>query len=170
MLATNMNQGGCGPLLRQVWPLAVAGVALVAVLTLSAGCGEPRREAEYRDAQTGRWYSHEQTGAGAPLFALHCAACHGSGAEGAEEWYRRLPDGRWPPPPLNGTGHAWHHPLWQLRQQIREGSNPEHGDMPSFSGILSEREIDTVIAWFQNHWPDEVYAAWLVYDANVPAP
>ncbi|AHE97537.1 cytochrome C [Thioalkalivibrio paradoxus ARh 1] len=104
------------------------------------------------------------------MYARYCASCHGGQAEGAEEWRRRLPDGRWRPPPLNGTGHTWHHPLWQLRQQIRHGSDAEHGDMPPFADVLTDAEIDVVIAWFQSHWPDRIYAAWLDYDANFPAP
>jgi mono/diheme cytochrome c family protein len=148
---------------------AVFAFAALVALTVT-GCGEPVREAERRDAGTGRWYSVQQVVQGGPVFAEHCAACHGARAEGAEEWFRRLPDGRWPPPPLNGTAHAWHHPLWQLRQQIREGSNPEHGNMPGFAGVLSGAEIDAVIAWFQSFWPEEIYAAWLVYDANTPGP
>jgi mono/diheme cytochrome c family protein len=142
-------------------------LAALGVLVL-AGCGDAPREAERRDSDTDRWYGVEQVMLGGTVFATHCAACHGSRAEGAEEWFRRLPDGRWPPPPLNGTAHAWHHPLWQLRQKIREGSDPEHGNMPGFSGVLSDAEIDAVIAWFQSFWLDEIYAAWLVYDANSP--
>nr|WP_296747975.1 cytochrome c [Thioalkalivibrio sp.] len=145
-------------------PLIATGVLVL------AACGDPPREAEHRDSDTGRWYSVEQVMLGGHVFATHCAACHGPRAEGAEEWFRRLPDGRWPPPPLNGTAHAWHHPLWQLRQQIREGSDPEHGDMPGFAEVLSDAEIDAAIAWFQSFWLDEIYAAWLVYDANFPEP
>ncbi|AGA34834.1 Cytochrome c, class I [Thioalkalivibrio nitratireducens DSM 14787] len=148
--------------------LAIAAIVIAGLLV--AGCTEPPREAERRDAETGRWYTVEQVMQGAPLYVAYCASCHGGQAEGAEEWRRRLPDGRWRPPPLNGTAHTWHHPLWQLRQQIREGSDPEHGDMPPFADILSAAEIDAVIAWFQSHWPDRIYAAWLDYDANFPAP
>jgi mono/diheme cytochrome c family protein len=144
-----------------------SAVVIIAVLML-AGCGDTPRESARQDAQTGRWYSVEQVMQGSPLYARHCAVCHGGQAEGAETWFQRLPDGRWPPPALNGTAHAWHHPLWQLRQQIRLGSDPRTGNMPGFEEILSDAEIDSVIAWFQSHWPPEIYAAWLVYDANTP--
>lgn len=60
--------------------------------------------------------------------------------------------------------------MWQLRRQIREGSQPENGNMPAFGEVLSSSEIDAAIAWFQSFWPEEIYAAWLVYDANVPMP
>ena len=148
------------------WP-NVLPLSLFAAMTLAA-CSDGPRESERQDPQTGRWYSVEQVMLGGPVYARHCAVCHGGQAEGAEEWFRRLPDGRWPPPPLNGTAHAWHHPLWQLRQQIRQGSDPRHGNMPAFEGVLSDAEIDSVIAWFQSHWLPEIYAAWQVYDSNTP--
>ena len=31
----------------------------------------------------GRWYTHEQVSRGKPLFAQHCAACHGISGDGA---------------------------------------------------------------------------------------
>ncbi len=154
--------------LRSGWVKPKRGSALgyaLFVALLVGACSEPQHESD-----TGRWYSVDQVVSGGPIFAEHCAVCHGVRAQGAEEWFRRQPDGRWPPPPLNGTAHAWHHPLWQLRQQIREGSQPEHGNMPAFGDVLSPSEIDAVIAWFQSFWPEEIYAAWLVYDANVPTP
>ena len=161
--------------LRRIWspqglPRLIAVLLILGFWSLLAACSEPppTREAEHRDRETGRWYTSAQVSAGAPIFAQYCAACHGTAAEGAPEWFRRLPDGRWPAPPLNGTGHAWHHPLWQLRQQIQQGSQPENGDMPPFANILSQAEIDAVIAWFQHFWPDPVYAAWLEYDAHFP--
>jgi mono/diheme cytochrome c family protein len=147
----------------------VSASLLLAAL-LASGCGDPPREAERRDPTTGRWYTAGQVAEGGPVFARHCAVCHGERAEGAEEWFRRLHDGRWPPPPLNGTAHAWHHPLWQLRSQIRDGSDPAHGNMPAFGAVLTDAEIDAVIAWFQSQWIDEIYDAWLLYEANVPKP
>jgi len=32
--------------------------------------------------------------------------------------------------------------------------------MPRFAAALSDEQILDVIAWFQSHWPDEIYAAW----------
>ena len=46
---------------------------------------------------------------GQKLFQQNCSTCHGAYGEGAKNW--RTPDeqGKNPAPPLNGTGHAWHH-------------------------------------------------------------
>jgi mono/diheme cytochrome c family protein len=161
MRATRPERHPRGKLPSLVLPLLAAVIVL--------GCAEePPREATVQDPETGRWYSVEQVMRGGEIYSQYCAGCHGEQAEGAENWFRRQSDGRWPPPPLNGTGHAWHHPLWQLRQQIAQGSDPRRGDMPAFAGVLSDSEIDSVIAWFQSHWRPEVYSAWLVYDANTP--
>lgn len=107
-----------------------------------------------------RWYTPEQVEQGRPLFHLHCAECHGNGAEGAENWRQRGPDGNFPPPPLNGTGHAWHHPLPALRHTVRYGGAAVGGVMPPFDEKLSEPDVDAVLAWVQSHWSDEIYAHW----------
>jgi mono/diheme cytochrome c family protein len=102
--------------------------------------------------------------AGRTLFQTYCAACHGAQAQGDPEWRRKNPDGTWRPPALNGTAHAWHHPAWELREQIRTGSAPGVGNMPPFAGVLTDEEIDSIILWFQSLWPDEVYVAWWEID------
>ena len=73
---------------------------------------------------------------------------------------KRKPDGKYPPPPLNGSGHAWHHSRAMLHEMIRTGSRPGEGDMPAWQGKLTGDEIDAVISWFQSLWPDQVYAEW----------
>ncbi len=97
--------------------------------------------------------------AGAQLFQTHCAQCHGEMAEGDPQWRKPGVDGRYPAPPLNGSGHAWHHPTSWLKEIIRNGSQPQ-GNMPAWQEVLSDEEIDAVVAWFQAQWPDQVYAAW----------
>lgn len=91
---------------------------------------------------------------------MHCAECHGSDASGAPNWRQRGPDGKHPPPPLNGTGHAWHHPLSALRLIVRTGGAPFGGAMPPFVDKVDRQEIDAVLAWVQSHWSDEIYALW----------
>lgn len=101
---------------------------------------------------------------GGRLYQAHCAACHGTAAQGATDWRRRGPDGRFPPPPLNGTGHAWHHPMAALREVINNGSPGGQGNMPAWKGKLSPGQVDDIIAWFQSRWPNEVWAAWQAID------
>jgi mono/diheme cytochrome c family protein len=107
-----------------------------------------------------RWYSQQQVEAGKLLFTRHCAECHGKRAEGNANWRIRLPDGSLPPPPLNGTAHSWHHQLPVLRRAIRVGGQPFGGRMPGFAGKLEDHQVDSVIAWFQSLWSNEIYSLW----------
>jgi len=51
---------------------------------------------------------------GGQLFSVNCAECHGDLAQGHPRWQQLDVNGRYPAPPLNGTGHAWHHPKTTL--------------------------------------------------------
>lgn len=117
-------------------------------------------------AASDRWYEPHHAAAGQAIYQQHCAVCHGSDAEGAPLWTVPGKDGFLPPPPLNGTGHAWHHPLRQLFSMIHDGSPGGQGRMPAWRGKLEDGEILAVIAWFQSRWPDEIYAAWARMDRS----
>lgn len=108
-----------------------------------------------------RWYTTEQVEQGKPLFAQHCAACHGPRGASTPDWRKRDADGFYPPPPLNGTAHTWHHPMKVLRRTISLGGKPVGGRMPHFRDTLSVSEIDAIIAWFQSLWSDDIYQRWL---------
>lgn len=112
-------------------------------------------------AEQTRWYSKEQVSEGKPLFQTNCASCHGQEGQGAPNWREPLPDGKLQPPPLNGTGHAWHHPLNVLVRQIQMGGAPLGGSMPAFKEKLSEAQTASAVAYFQSLWPDKVYSAWM---------
>lgn len=107
-----------------------------------------------------RWYKPEQVEAGAALYTQHCASCHKPNAEGTHDWKTRDANGKLPPPPLNGTAHAWHHPLEVLRTVVKRGGAPVGGSMPAFSDKLAAQEIDAILAWVQSHWSDKIYAIW----------
>ncbi len=101
-----------------------------------------------------------QISRGQLLYERHCAVCHGVNGEGAPQWRRRDAEGFYPPPPLDGSGHAWHHSLPLLKQMILEGSPVGEGRMPAWRDKLTVSEVEAIIAWFQSRWPDRVYAAW----------
>ena len=103
---------------------------------------------------------------GKQVFDNNCAACHGDRGQGAPNWQKPGPDGKYPAPPLNGTGHTWHHPMAALRDTIRNGTIRLGGNMPPWKDKLGDQEIDAVIYWFQSKWPDELYAAWQEADAR----
>ena len=108
----------------------------------------------------GRWYTPQQVARGEVLYRQNCAECHGQDAEATENWKQTDANGNYPPPPLNGTAHAWHHDMDILRRQIREGGVKLGGVMPAFKDKLSEQQIDLAIAYFQSKWPDDLYAKW----------
>lgn len=107
-----------------------------------------------------RWFSQTDIDAGVELFTRNCASCHGLKAEGTTEWKKTDANGNYPPPPLNGSAHAWHHPLNVLKQSIREGGSKTGGTMPGFANQFSEDQLDSLIAYFQSLWPEKVYADW----------
>ena len=111
-------------------------------------------------ASATRWYSLQQLEQGRTLFLQHCAVCHGPRAEGTSNWQQPDANGHYPPPPLNGSAHAWHHDLPLLQRTIREGGQKLGGQMPPFAQLLDAPQIDSVIAYFQSQWPDEVYQKW----------
>lgn len=106
---------------------------------------------------------------GAKLFQENCAACHGKQGEGDANWRTPGPDGKYRPPPLNGTGHMWHHPLPVLLSTIRDGSIAQGGNMPPWKEKLNERDMIDIIAWLQSKWPKEIYQQWQQMDQRAQA-
>lgn len=97
---------------------------------------------------------------GQKLYQLNCASCHGKFAEGDKNW--RIPDeqGKNSAPPLNGTGHTWHHSSQSLTNTIMNGTGKIGGNMPAWKDKLSESEIKLILIWIKAQWPDELYTAW----------
>ena len=146
---------------RKLW-LAAAGLAL-------AACEQSQEDAKARWTDSAapagapvqpRWYAQEQVAAGALLYRENCASCHKENAEGTPDWKTPDVNGKLPPPPLNGTAHAWHHPLEVLRTVVTRGGAPVGGSMPAFDEKLAPQEIDAILAWVQSHWSDKIYAIW----------
>ncbi len=108
-----------------------------------------------------RWYDVARVARGAEVYAANCAVCHGDRGQGAFNWKQPGADGKLPPPPLDGTAHAWHHPIGALAYQIRNGAPGGQGAMPPFADKLSDEQLADVIAYFQDFWSDDIYASWL---------
>jgi len=106
-----------------------------------------------------RMHDPQQLEIGAKVYRQYCAVCHGENAEGAVQWRNVDAKGNYPAPPLNGTGHAWHHSRQVLSDVIYNGSRGK-GNMPAWRRKLTSAQVDAVITWFQSLWPDPVYAAW----------
>jgi len=146
----------------------VVGLSLPVLVACSSGESTPRTSPSSSTVSRDRvpaepverWYAFQHVSQGAKVFQENCAVCHGKQAEGAPDWRKVGPDGKYPAPPLNGTGHGWHHLLRVLFQVVKKGSPGGQGGMPAWGEKLSDDEIIAAIAWFQSKWPDQIYAAW----------
>ncbi len=152
--------------------IKILSVLFLCLLLLSA-C-DNTQQAQLEDTSTGfnqltlepkedtqRWYFAKQAERGKAIFANNCTVCHGKNAEATPHWKTPDANGNYPPPPLNGSAHAWHHPLAILGRTIYDGGKPVGGQMPGFKDTLSETEIIDVIAHFQSYWSDGIYQRWL---------
>jgi mono/diheme cytochrome c family protein len=121
----------------------------IALVLLLAGCTDPKPDPQ-------------QIASGQKVYTEHCAACHGARLEGQPAWQKRLPNGRFPAPPHDDTGHTWHHPDDVLFAITKNGLVPPYAppgyasDMPAFAGKLSDDEIRAVLAYIESHWSEEV--------------
>ena len=100
---------------------------------------------------------------GKTIYAEHCASCHGVKLEGEPNWRERKPSGRLPAPPHDETGHTWHHDDAALFHMTKFGPQYVAGaeyesDMPSFDGVLSDKEIIAVLSYIKSTWPAEARA------------
>ena len=107
-----------------------------------------------------RWYNQGVVNHGAQLFQQNCAVCHGINAEATADWKEPNAQGVYPPPPLDGSAHAWHHSIPQLARTIKQGGVALGGVMPPFAEKLTDQDVIAVIAYFQSKWPDEIYTRW----------
>ncbi len=104
---------------------------------------------------------YESVQLGKKIFDENCAQCHGSNGQGTvEDWTKKLPDGKYPPPPLNGTAHAWHHSPQDLLQSINEGSIKLGGVMPGFKDKLNNQEKRALVDYIYSLWSPEIQRAY----------
>lgn len=96
---------------------------------------------------------------GQPIYAQHCAACHGANLEGQPNWKTPLPSGKYPAPPHDDSGHTWHHPDALLLSIIHDGGNGSNGaipsDMPAFKDQLTPRHMEAVLEYIKSHWASQ---------------
>ena len=95
------------------------------------------------------------------IYENNCVSCHQVNLIGAENWKGLDGDGHRKAPPLNGTGHAWHHDDSTLHNIIKYGlakivKNYE-GKMIGFGDKINDKQIDFVLSYIKSHWKDEIY-------------
>lgn len=83
------------------------------------------------------------TRSGAEIFAETCVVCHGERGQGGVG------------PPLDATGHAWHHPDQQMRDWIENGKLGFGSSMPAYGDRLTPEEIASVMEYIRSLWTEE---------------
>jgi mono/diheme cytochrome c family protein len=94
------------------------------------------------------------------LYERHCAACHGINLEGQANWQTQKPDGSWPAPPHDETGHTWHHNDDYLIRTTLYGGASVTGNrlnrMPAFSHVLTVEDAKAIIEYIKSTWSVEI--------------
>ena len=106
-------------------------------------------------------YSKLMIERGKIAYEENCVSCHMINLAGAQNWKGLDEDGHRKAPPLNGTGHTWHHDDKTLHSIIKYGlaklvKNYE-GKMIGFEDKLSDKEIDSILAYLKSFWPTDKY-------------
>ena len=95
------------------------------------------------------------------LYNQYCASCHMPNLSGAKNWKGKDKDGHNLSPPLNGSGHTWHHSDELLHNIIKYGLvnlvKNYKGKMVGFGDKMNDRQIDSVLSYIKSHWEDEIY-------------
>ena len=95
------------------------------------------------------------------IYQNNCISCHQVNLVGVENWKELDEDGHRKSPPLNGTGHTWHHDDATLHNIIKYGLvklvKNYQGKMLGFEDKLKNKDIDSVLAYIKSFWPDDMY-------------
>ena len=101
------------------------------------------------------------------LYASNCSSCHMNNLSGNSEWKSSLDkEGQRLPPPLDGTGHTWHHAPQQLFDIIRYGykkTNPNYQGKMLGNENLTDDEIWSILEYIKNIWPETIQ---IKYESN----
>ena len=135
----------------------LVGLGLAACDAVPSGTGQVGDG----EAPLDRKLDPTQVARGQAVYTQHCLECHGAGGRGQpSDWRIRDADGYYPPPPLDDSAHAWHHPTAVLLEVIRDGSPQGQGKMPAWKGKLTEQEMQDVVVYIKSLWSDPVYRLW----------
>ena len=94
---------------------------------------------------------------GEAVYQANCAGCHGAQGEGQPDWRATGPDGCYPAPPHDSSGHTWHHSDGNLFRTVKHGGASLNipgfkSCMPAFEDRLSDDEIKAVLAHLKTFW------------------
>ena len=95
------------------------------------------------------------------IYENNCVSCHQVNLIGAENWKGLDEDGHRKAPPLNGTGHTWHHDDATLHNIIKYGLakivKNYDGKMIGFGHKINNKQVDSVLSYIKSHWEDKIY-------------
>ena len=105
--------------------------------------------------------SEENILKGKKLYNQYCASCHQVNLSGAKNWKGFDEDGHRKAPPLNGTGHTWHHTDELLHKIIKYGFakliKDYQGKMMGFGENINDEGIDNILSYIKSYWKDDIY-------------
>ena len=140
-----------------------SGLIVVALIALAAITAYFIRADSSKTASLLRPSNIEYVSQGKRIYQESCASCHGVNLEGqVADWQTQGPDGMFPAPPHDETGHTWHHSdqlLFEITKYgVAEASNLKDYEsaMPVYEGILTDKEIIAVLSYIKSTWPEEV--------------
>ena len=141
-------------------------LAWLATISLASACGSDDGSDTGFVAD-----SADPLGRGERIFGTYCASCHGDSGEGQPHWNITKSDGTLPPPPLNGSGHTWHHGDGTLYKQVKLGGDyldlpGFKSGMPAFGDQLSHYDIIHVLRYVKSLWGDQTIRGMSIRDAQ----
>lgn len=124
--------------------LRLTVLLLLGLVLFGAGC-------------TGKDRGKTQVELGRQIYAQNCASCHGARGEGQPNWIVLKPDGTYPAPPHDSTGHTWHHSDGLIFRIVKNGGASLNipsfqSGMPAFGQQLRDEEIQAVISYLKTLW------------------
>ncbi len=131
-------------------------IIAVAVMLVASACSSAGDTGVIAPAAVGSdTYISGQT-----VYNAQCATCHGANGEGQfpDAPLERDITGRFGAPPHDDIGHTWHHDDNLIIRIIREGGMGDPVNfyvMPALGSILSDAEIEAVIAYIKTMWTPE---------------
>ena len=93
---------------------------------------------------------------GKTTFDKNCVVCHGKAGVGLTKNWKKPQNGIYPPPPLNGTAHTWHHSPAILLKTINQGGVKLGGVMPGFKDKLNQSEKQALLDYLYSLWPKDI--------------
>ena len=98
-----------------------------------------------------------QVSNGEQLYTQYCVSCHGvrGVGENPDDIYAIDDNGYVIAPPMDDTGHAWHHTDAQLIQTILEGS-PRNPRMMAWKNTLTPKDSKDIIDYIKSLWSTHI--------------